>query len=103
MLLCCVRSRPDEYYEYELKGMVIHTGSLHGGHYYSFIQERLEGDQEGKWYEFNDTRVTPFDPKNIPDEAFGGAEEAPRYLQRYATLCSAPLSLSFFFHPLGHV
>jgi hypothetical protein len=47
---------PDEYYEYVLRGCVVHTGSAHGGHYYSFIQERLEGDQEGKWYEFNDTR-----------------------------------------------
>lgn len=44
----------------------MHTGSTDSGHYYSFIE-----DQEGNWFEFNDNSVTPFDFKNLPEEAFG--------------------------------
>ena len=39
-----------EYYEYKLKGVVVHTGTADFGHYYSYIQVR-----EGEWYEFNDS------------------------------------------------
>jgi ubiquitin carboxyl-terminal hydrolase 9/24 len=54
---------PDEYFSYELKGVVIHTGSADSGHYYSFIQKR-GGRNEG-WFEFNDTVVKKFDPENL--------------------------------------
>jgi hypothetical protein len=69
-------SHPDEYYQYKLKGIVVHTGTAHGGHYYSFIQERLRGDtgNEAKWYKFNDNVVTEFDPKKIEEECFGGTK-----------------------------
>lgn len=70
---------PKEYYEYNLKGIVVHTGTADSGHYYSFIQDREDPDStEGKqprWYEFNDTWVTEFDPKDIPVETFGGEEK----------------------------
>ncbi len=32
--------QPDEFFEYTLKGVVIHLGYADSGHYYSFIQER---------------------------------------------------------------
>jgi ubiquitin C-terminal hydrolase len=32
--------RPDNYYEYQLVGILIHTGSADSGHYYSIIKER---------------------------------------------------------------
>jgi len=67
---------PENYYKYVLRGVVIHTGTAHSGHYYSFIQERLtrsDGKQEaGKWFKFNDTMVSDFDPREIPDQCFGG-------------------------------
>jgi len=63
---------PKGYYEYKLKGTVIHLGTADQGHYYSFIQER-EG--VGQWYEFNDTSVKDFDFKELPYEAFGGDDE----------------------------
>jgi len=66
--------RPDSYYEYELRGMVVHTGGASHGHYYSFIRERLEDGTEAKWFEFNDNIVRPFDPKYIEDECFGGVD-----------------------------
>lgn len=45
-----------------------HQGTADRGHYYSLI--RTEGET---WLEFNDRRVTPFDPANIPRDCFGGA------------------------------
>ena len=55
--------------DYRLKGVVIHTGTSEGGHYYSIIRR---GD--GKWFKFNDQTVVPFDPQEIPRECFGGVE-----------------------------
>jgi ubiquitin carboxyl-terminal hydrolase 9/24 len=62
------------YFEYQLSGVVIHMGSADSGHYYSLIKDReLEGiPDEKKWYEFNDTFVSPFDARDIASEAFGG-------------------------------
>lgn len=58
--------------------MVIHIGTAESGHYYSLINDRqphLRGkSSKDMWYEFNDTRVTSFDPADIPNEAFGGEE-----------------------------
>jgi hypothetical protein len=51
---------------YKLKGVVVHTGSADSGHYYSFIE-----DANKNWFEFNDSSVSPFDIKNLPEEAFG--------------------------------
>lgn len=59
---------PDDYYQYELKGTVIHMGFADAGHYYSLIRER-DGNQN--WFEFNDSVVKPFNVDRIAEEAFG--------------------------------
>lgn len=65
--------RPDDYYQYQLTGIIVHNGSATSGHYYSYIKERTPpDDQSAKWFEFNDTYVTPFDPDTIPEHCFGG-------------------------------
>ncbi|DBA02211.1 TPA: hypothetical protein N0F65_007621 [Lagenidium giganteum] len=69
-----IRSMAPEYFNYELVGSVVHMGTAHSGHYYSFLREQ-DSAGEPQWYEFNDTVVSPFDPKNIPDECFGGEDE----------------------------
>lgn len=56
------------YYEYTLAGILVHTGMADAGHYYSYIK-----DASGEWFEFNDTSVRPFDPKDIPANCFGGS------------------------------
>lgn len=68
---------PTSYFEYKLSGIVIHIGTADMGHYYSLIQDRELPDvqEEKKWYEFNDTIVQRFDPKDIPSEAYGGEEK----------------------------
>ena len=63
---------PDEdpRYWYNLAGVVVHTGTADGGHYYSFIRDRYS--TAGSWYLFNDAEVKPFDPSQIAAECFGG-------------------------------
>ena len=71
--------KEDEYYEYTLKGVTVHIGTADGGHYFSFININREKEQldnsDGTWLKFNDSRVTKFDAKDIPEECFGGTKE----------------------------
>ena len=41
-------------YVYELYSIMIHTGGAFGGHYFSYIKSF----EDGKWYNFNDQRVS---------------------------------------------
>jgi ubiquitin carboxyl-terminal hydrolase 2 len=42
-----------EHYVYTLYGVCNHSGSTMGGHYTAYVE-----NANGKWYEFNDTRIT---------------------------------------------
>ena len=79
-----IYSKEDEYYQYELKGINVHTGSADGGHYFSFIDVFRDGTgnimntpQQGKnnWLIFNDSNVSEFDTDKIESECFGGNTE----------------------------
>jgi ubiquitin C-terminal hydrolase len=64
-------SKPDSVdYEYELQGVLVHSGIAQGGHYYSFIREP---EDVNKWYLFDDDDVTHFNSENIPIQCFGGS------------------------------
>jgi hypothetical protein len=65
---------PEGYYNYELVGVVVHTGTAESGHYYSYIKEQQNEEEQDKWFEFNDAWVSDFDPATIPNECFGGEE-----------------------------
>ena len=41
----------EQSYEYELIGVTVHTGTADGGHYYSFIRDKLHKSELGhdKW------------------------------------------------------
>ena len=69
---------PDEYYQYKLKGVVVHYGTVDGGHYYSYIKER--GTSE--WFEFNDTSVREYDPAELAEDTFGGTFKHGRRTDR---------------------
>jgi len=61
---------PDWYYKYRLSGVVVHTGSANGGHYYSFIKRK----DDGKWFFFDDALVQEWDKEQLANECFGGEE-----------------------------
>jgi|JI61114C2RNA_FD_contig_31_2419241_length_1461_multi_3_in_0_out_0_2 hypothetical protein len=60
---------PDNYYEFKLRGVVVHYGSSEAGHYYSYIK-----DPKKQWFEFNDESINSFNPQDLPEETFGGNE-----------------------------
>ncbi|XP_062112310.1 ubiquitin C-terminal hydrolase 12 isoform X6 [Humulus lupulus] len=59
---------------YTLHSVLVHSGGVHGGHYYAFIRPTLT-DQ---WYKFDDERVTKEDMKRALEEQYGGEEELPQ-------------------------
>lgn len=61
----------EDYYKFDLNGIVVHMGTADSGHYYSFIKESetFERDDSASpemWMEFNDSFVSEFDPADIP-------------------------------------
>lgn len=70
---------PEHYYDYQLTGILVHSGSADSGHYYSFIKER---QSSGKWVQFNDRVVSEFDPNNIGNECFGGYHQVKEWDSR---------------------
>ncbi|KAJ7974826.1 Ubiquitin carboxyl-terminal hydrolase 12 [Quillaja saponaria] len=59
---------------YTLHSVLIHSGGVHGGHYYAYIRPTLS-DQ---WFKFDDERVTKEDLKRALEEQYGGEEELPQ-------------------------
>ncbi|KAL2456767.1 Ubiquitin carboxyl-terminal hydrolase 12 [Forsythia ovata] len=66
---------------YMLHSVLVHSGGVHGGHYYAFIRPTLT-DQ---WYKFDDERVTKEDMKRALEEQYGGEEELPQTNPGYNT------------------
>merc|ERR1712154_384362 len=62
---------PPEYYQYELVGILVHTGSAEAGHYYSYIRDRVSGE----WNEFNDSLIKSFDVKYLDNDCYGGKKK----------------------------
>ncbi|KAJ6172641.1 hypothetical protein N7470_001708 [Penicillium chermesinum] len=65
---------PDEF---ELVGVLVHTGTAESGHYYSYTREPPSGSNTTSWVEFNDSDVSRFDPSTIADQCFGGVSDPP--------------------------
>ena len=86
--------RDRAYWRFRLAGIVMHSGSLESGHYYSFIRERGAGGAARAaardiasalgggasmppptvavpWHEFNDSNVTAWDSSALESTCFG--------------------------------
>ncbi|KAH9866726.1 hypothetical protein J1614_008419 [Plenodomus biglobosus] len=70
-------SKPREKDIFDLVGILVHSGTCESGHYYSYIRERPSptGAATAPWVEYDDSNVTPFNPIEIPQRAFGGPIE----------------------------
>jgi ubiquitin carboxyl-terminal hydrolase 7 len=55
-------------YLYKLHGVLVHSGDLHGGHYFALIKP----DRETRWLKYDDDRVTPVTDKEVLEENYGG-------------------------------
>lgn len=52
--------------KYELISVGLHSGGLHGGHYYSYAKNT----KDNKYYVYNDLSVKPLDLNNYEDDLF---------------------------------
>ena len=64
---------PKDYYEYRLKGVIVHSGTTEYGHYISLTMERETSGTKNqeRWFEFSDAKVRQFNPDMMTTEAFG--------------------------------
>ena len=53
--------------QFTLRGVIIHSGIVGGGHYYSFVRS-----DDGVWNKYDDRDVTRMDLDDFPRECFGG-------------------------------
>ena len=98
-----IYQKKDEYYLYELKGVVQHSGNAYGGHYVSFIDVNREGigntmnqrNDKGKnsWIEFNDSNVSEFNPGQLKKETFGNNDDKTAYLLIYERKKKSPIKI----------
>lgn len=47
-------SKSNEDWKYNLHGVLVHSGDLHGGHYFTLIKP----EKDSNWFKFDDDRVT---------------------------------------------
>ncbi|KAK4104898.1 cysteine proteinase [Parathielavia hyrcaniae] len=62
-----------ESWEYQLHGVLVHSGDLNAGHYYAFIKP----NKEGWWYKYDDDKVTKATKREVLEENFGGPFKLP--------------------------
>ena len=55
---------PEPKFIYDLFAVANHVGGLHGGHYFAYCKNNIDGD----WYEFNDSHVDKIDKNKIVTE-----------------------------------
>jgi ubiquitin carboxyl-terminal hydrolase 7 len=54
--------------KYHLHGVLVHSGDLNAGHYFSFIRPKIEN----RWFKFDDDCVTPASESEVLESNFGG-------------------------------
>lgn len=57
---------------YELFGVLVHSGTVDGGHYYAFLRPT----EKQKWYEFNDSSVSSVSPRDAIENNYGGSSSS---------------------------
>lgn len=58
----------NEDWKYNLHGVLVHSGDLHGGHYFTLIKPEKDSD----WFKFDDDRVTRVLEREVLEDNFGG-------------------------------
>lgn len=57
-----------EPWVYDLAGVLVHSGDVHGGHYYVLIKPTADGP----WLKYDDDRVTRATEREVLEDNFGG-------------------------------
>ncbi|KAK4148186.1 uncharacterized protein C8A04DRAFT_33677 [Dichotomopilus funicola] len=76
-----------ESWDYQLHGVLVHSGDLNAGHYYAFIKP----NKEGWWYKYDDDKVTKATKREVLEENFGGPIKLPNGQARAAGSKKGPV------------
>ena len=60
--------RSGESWMYQLHGVLVHSGDVHGGHYFVLIKPTADG----RWLRFDDDRVVHVLDREVLEDNFGG-------------------------------
>ncbi|KAG0057243.1 hypothetical protein BGZ83_000656 [Gryganskiella cystojenkinii] len=60
----------EDGFKYSLHGVLVHAGDKNGGHYFAL----LKPERDGKWFKFDDDRVTPVTLKEVMEDNYGGVD-----------------------------
>jgi ubiquitin carboxyl-terminal hydrolase 7 len=58
----------EQDWKYNLHGVLVHSGDLHGGHYFTLIKP----EKDSNWLKFDDDRVTRVLEREVLEDNFGG-------------------------------
>jgi ubiquitin carboxyl-terminal hydrolase 7 len=72
---------------YQLHSVLVHSGDMHGGHYYAYIRP----DSQGRWFKFNDEIVTVSSREEAVESSFGFEEGSDPHAQALMIQPSRPV------------
>jgi len=81
-----IQEAQHEPWVYKLHGVLVHSGDLHGGHYFALIKP----EPDSNWFKFDDDRVTPATLKEVLEDNFGGEMVPPGGINRHPS-ATAPI------------
>ncbi|GMF22322.1 unnamed protein product [Phytophthora fragariaefolia] len=67
------RKEKDSRYTYHLHSVLVHSGDVHGGHYYVFIRPGKHIATSTDWFRFDDDQITRVDEQVAIEGNFGSA------------------------------
>ncbi|KAI9279794.1 hypothetical protein BY458DRAFT_451722 [Sporodiniella umbellata] len=67
---CSTPGEDLEEHKYSLHGVLVHSGDIDGGHYFAL----LKPEKDGKWFRFDDDRVTPVTLREVFEDNYGDRE-----------------------------
>jgi ubiquitin carboxyl-terminal hydrolase 7 len=74
--------------KFDLYGVLVHTGSAQGGHYFAFLRPSMAPE----WFQFNDTRVSRATSQQAIQDNYGSAAQATSgYMLIYVRQDDAPM------------
>nr|CCA14923.1 ubiquitinspecific protease putative [Albugo laibachii Nc14] len=60
-------------YVYHLHSVLVHSGDVHGGHYYVYIRPGRDTENADRWYKFDDDEITSVTESEAVEGNFGGS------------------------------
>ncbi|KAH0791742.1 Clan CA, family C19, ubiquitin hydrolase-like cysteine peptidase [Histomonas meleagridis] len=93
----------DEDWEYELFGILVHSGYAYGGHYFAYLRTT----PEEKWYKFNDSSVSIATEAEAIDNNFGGVDKYStsnyeRTYSAYMLIYIKQSEIQNIYHPISN-